>query len=34
MLISTDAYAAWKETLHILADADLMQEVRDSIKAL
>jgi prevent-host-death family protein len=34
MLISADAYAAWKETMQILADADLMQEVRDGIKAL
>jgi prevent-host-death family protein len=33
-LISVDAYAAWKETAQILADVDLMQEVRDGIKAL
>jgi prevent-host-death family protein len=34
MLISADAYAAWKETAQILADADLIQEIRDEIKAL
>jgi prevent-host-death family protein len=34
MLISADEYAAWKETVQILADAELMQEVRDGIKAL
>ena len=34
VLISADAYEAWKETLHILADVELMQEVRDGIKAL
>jgi PHD/YefM family antitoxin component YafN of YafNO toxin-antitoxin module len=34
MLISADEYAAWKETVQILADADLMQEIRDGIKAL
>ena len=34
MLISADEYASWKETVQILADADLMQEIRDGIKAL
>ena len=34
MLISADAYETWKETLQILTDAELMQEVRDGIKAL
>ena len=34
MLISTDEYEAWKETVQILADAELMQEIRDGIQAL
>jgi antitoxin YefM len=34
MLISADEYAAWKETVQILADAELMQEIRDGIQAL
>lgn len=34
VLISADEYAAWKETLQILADAELMQEIRDGRKAL
>ena len=34
LLISADAYVAWKETVQILADAELMQEIRDGIKAL
>ena len=34
ILISADEYEAWKETAQILADAELMQEIRDGIKAL
>ena len=32
MLISVNEYAAWKETLQILVDAELLQEIRDGIK--
>ena len=34
MLISKDAYESWKETVKILEDAELMQEIREGIKAL
>ena len=34
ILISADEYEAWKETAQVLADAELMQEIRDGIKAL
>jgi prevent-host-death family protein len=34
ILISKEAYDAWQETLEILADAELMQEIREGIQAL
>jgi prevent-host-death family protein len=34
VLISADEYASWKETVQIIADAELMQEIRDGIQAL
>jgi antitoxin YefM len=34
ILISADEYESWKETLQILADAELVQEIRDGIQAL
>jgi antitoxin YefM len=34
MLISKDEYESWKETVKILQDAELMQEIREGIKAL
>jgi antitoxin YefM len=34
ILLSKDAYDAWKETVEILADAELMKEIREGVKAL
>jgi prevent-host-death family protein len=34
ILISKDAYDARKETVEILADAELMQEIREGVQAL
>jgi prevent-host-death family protein len=34
MLISKEAYDAWQETLEILADTELMQEIREGVQAL
>lgn len=34
VLISNDEYEAWKETVKIMGDAELMQEIREGIQAL
>lgn len=34
VLVSSDEYDSWKETIAIRADAPLMQEIKDGIAAL